>query len=157
MRDDSFNASTVNGSGTMRWCAPELLVLSTKPRDMGKPNNARPTMKSDTYSLAMVIIEVAFCSSAPDAVAPPYENLRYSRGIFHSAFTATARWFSCSQITSDRTSQSTNTSPLKCGPLHRSAGLKTPTNDPICQKSWRNLRLGLGKVYSHWSSRFFAC
>ncbi|KAF9646891.1 kinase-like protein [Thelephora ganbajun] len=54
----SANASTKNGGGTIRWRAPELLELSTKAKDEGKAKLPRPTKKSDTYSLAMVVIEI---------------------------------------------------------------------------------------------------
>ncbi|KAF9646889.1 kinase-like protein [Thelephora ganbajun] len=56
--DISANASTPNGGGTIRWRAPELFELSTKAKDEGKAKLPRPTKKSDTYSLAMVVIEI---------------------------------------------------------------------------------------------------
>jgi serine/threonine protein kinase len=58
MNNLSANASSTNGRGSMRWRAPELLALSTKVKDREKTKTVRPTKKSDTYSLAMVIIEV---------------------------------------------------------------------------------------------------
>ncbi|KAF9646884.1 kinase-like protein [Thelephora ganbajun] len=54
----SANAFASNGKGTIRWRAPELLALSTKAKDKGKVKFPRPTKKSDTYSLAMVVIEI---------------------------------------------------------------------------------------------------
>ena len=56
----SANASTPNGRGSTRWRAPELLALSTKAKGREKVKSARPTEKSDAYSLAMVVIEVVF-------------------------------------------------------------------------------------------------
>ena len=45
---------------SMRCKAPELAPLSTNPKDLEKVRSARPTYKSDVYSLAMVVIEVIF-------------------------------------------------------------------------------------------------
>jgi len=55
---NSVNVSTPGGRGTLRWCAPELLVLSTKEEDQRKVLSVRPTRKSDSYSFAMVVIEI---------------------------------------------------------------------------------------------------
>ena len=48
---------------SMRCKAPELAPLSTNSKDLEKVRSARPTYKSDVYSLAMVTIEVIFSAS----------------------------------------------------------------------------------------------
>ncbi|KAF9789414.1 kinase-like domain-containing protein [Thelephora terrestris] len=58
MNNISANASTPNGKGSTRWFAPELLELSTKTKGREKTKSLRVTFKSDTYSLAMVTIEI---------------------------------------------------------------------------------------------------
>ena len=54
------NSVSTHGKCSIRWRAPELLVLSTRARDQDKDKPATPTEKSDVYSLAMVAIEVTF-------------------------------------------------------------------------------------------------
>ena len=51
---ESANASTPHGGCTLRYCAPELLDLGKRVKDLKR----KPTGKSDIYSLSMVIVEV---------------------------------------------------------------------------------------------------
>ena len=51
-------------SGSARWRAPELLEFSAEAKNKEGSWSVRPTYKSDTYSLAMVVIEVTFLSSS---------------------------------------------------------------------------------------------
>jgi serine/threonine protein kinase len=78
----SVNASTPNGRGSTRWRAPELLVLSIKPKDQDKAKSARPTNKSDVYSLAMVAIEVTIFSLAQNSVSQPSGHLQIFTGDY---------------------------------------------------------------------------
>ena len=71
-----MNASTPNGRGSTRWRAPELLALSTKPRDKARVESVRPTYKSDVYSLAMVGIEVIFSSLAQSSLVRFLQKLQ---------------------------------------------------------------------------------
>ena len=64
--------------GSIRWCAPELLLLSTNAKHREKHKSIRPTYKSDTYSLAMVGIEVTPPSSPRVQVA----SIKQKRQIF---------------------------------------------------------------------------
>ena len=76
----SANASTPHGRGSTRWKAPELLELSTKPKDQDRTKSARPTSKSDTYSLAMVAIEVIFPCLAQSLVSHSFGYLQIFTG-----------------------------------------------------------------------------
>jgi len=86
-RNLSANASTPDGRGSIRWRAPELLALSTKKKAQEKVRSARPTSKSDAYSLAMVAIEVKFPRLTQNPVSQPPENLQIFTGRhpFHSS------------------------------------------------------------------------
>lgn len=52
--DNSFNASTPDRDGTIRYRAPELFATD----GVTNVEKKRPTTKSDVYSLSMVIVEV---------------------------------------------------------------------------------------------------
>ena len=87
----SFNASTERGGGTTRWKAPELLPLSLDVTEWEKAKCARPTEKSDTYSLAMVAIEVLVACLTQILVSNFLNIPRYLRGGTLSHCIATSR------------------------------------------------------------------
>ena len=76
----SVHASTPNGRGPTRWRAPELLALSTKAKDQDKVKLARPTKKSDAYSFAMVVMEVAVSCKIPSS--PCLSTFRKPLGVY---------------------------------------------------------------------------
>ena len=87
----SANASTPHARGSTRWKAPELVTLSTDPKDLEKVKSTRPTYESDVYSLAMVTIEVIFFCLAQNFVSHSFGHFRYSRRTGHSPRMATSR------------------------------------------------------------------
>jgi serine/threonine protein kinase len=56
--------------------------LSTKPKDQDKAKSARPTNKSDVYSLAMVAIEVMISSLVQYSVSQPSGHLQIFTGDY---------------------------------------------------------------------------
>ena len=76
----SVHASTPNGRGSTRWRAPELLVLSIRPKDQGKVKSVRPTKKSDVYSFAMVVTEVTVSCKIPSS--PCLSTFRKPLGVY---------------------------------------------------------------------------
>jgi hypothetical protein len=54
-----FSGSSMFHGGSLRWAAPEMIL------DVVNPENSRPTVRSDVYSLASVWWEVGLPAFLP--------------------------------------------------------------------------------------------
>lgn len=127
----SVNGSNAGGEASVRWSAPELVRTITARKGV----SVKPNMRSDIYSLAMVIVEVLFCSIFS---LKPLRNsslvIRPSQGESRSRVPPKHMWLSRYPREDDRQNplrQKTSDLGQRFGSSLKTAGTRTPEKGRI--------------------------